>query len=517
MAKPKPLTVANVKYRSIRELADAFGLNYRTVANRINRGGYSPEEAVGLLLPSSSHKRPFTVHGVTYQSVASAARKHGISPVLVHDRLQRGWDPEAAVETGRRLTKRGNKIEIGGRKFLSLKEAAEHFGISYSIVRYRMRKKWSLKQVFGVSPPPLDQSVGAPQSIEFGGKKYPSRRSLSEAFGVNPNKFYKRMKAGWSIEQALEIAPRSHNGAPKRLVINGKSFESRNAAARYYGIDIGTVATRVNKQKWTIEQALELDEPPLGSTTKFGFVYLIKNTDSGKSYVGITRKNYLKRFSEHLRVAEKSRLLNPEGLHAAIRLLGKKRFKIEILAEAKTIGELQRLERKFIKDLSTLSPHGYNLSTGGTMVDLPGRTLEIKSLNLHFDSIAEAARFFDLEGGTVQNRLARGYTPEQAVGLKRLVWKSPDWHPVGIDGHEFSTLRDAAEYFEQPANRVRNRINKGWSVERALKTPKIELSKQIIIKGRSYTSMRSAARALGIHHETLRQRIKSGRDPLTGR
>ena len=131
-------------------------------------------------------------------------------------------------------------------------------------------------------------------------------------------------------------------------------------------------------------------------------------------------------------------------------------------------------------------------------------------------------------GGTCQNPTIKGRSrcklhggrstgPQQAVGLKPLVWKSPDWHPVSIDGNEFKTLEEAAKFFEQPANRVRNRINKGWSVDRALKTPKVELSKEIVIKGQSYKSIRSAGKALGIHHDTLRKRINSGRDPLTGR
>ena len=90
MAKAKLFTVENVNYHSIRELADAYVLNYRTVTNRMSRGGQSPEEAVGLSQPHSKHKKALTVHGVTYPSVASAAREYGIAPALLYGRLKSG-------------------------------------------------------------------------------------------------------------------------------------------------------------------------------------------------------------------------------------------------------------------------------------------------------------------------------------------------------------------------------------------------------------------------------------------
>jgi DNA-directed RNA polymerase specialized sigma24 family protein len=48
MAKAKSVFLDGVEYRSIRELAEAYDLNYRTVANRMARCGQTPEEAIGL-------------------------------------------------------------------------------------------------------------------------------------------------------------------------------------------------------------------------------------------------------------------------------------------------------------------------------------------------------------------------------------------------------------------------------------------------------------------------------------
>jgi hypothetical protein len=107
-----------------------------------------------------------------------------------------------------------------------------------------------------------------------------------------------------------------------------------------------------------------------------------------------------------------------------------------------------------------------------------------------------------------------GYSPEQAVGLEPLNWVHPGAVFVTIDGLEFETLKDAAKHFGHPPSRVRNRINKGWSIEDALKKPFSSRAKPITIQGVKYRSIRAAGRALGISNDTLRERLKKGQDPL---
>ena len=154
MAKSKSFIVGNTHYNSIRELAEAYGLNYRTVSNRISRSGQSPEEAVGLSLPEPGHKKPIVIHGSTYPSVNAAARQFGVASSLVHERLKRGYSPEDAVSKIRLGKDRGIPVKVGKQKFQSLKLAAQHFGISESVVRYRYKKQWRITQIFELEAPP---------------------------------------------------------------------------------------------------------------------------------------------------------------------------------------------------------------------------------------------------------------------------------------------------------------------------------------------------------------------------
>ena len=78
---------------------------------------------------------------------------------------------------------------------------------------------------------------------------------------------------------------------------------------------------------------------------------------------------------------------------------------------------------------------------------------------------------------------------------------------VEIDGISFKTFKDAELHFGHPPNRIRNRIYKGWSIEKAIKTPFVSSSKPMDIDGVNYPSIRQAARELGIPHYRLRARL----------
>ena len=230
---------------------------------------------------------------------------------------------------------------------------------------------------------------------------------------------------------------------------------------------------------------------------------------NSKKYVGITLRNPpQKRFEEHIQSSSIAEKRLKGSLAEAINTHGEKHFSFKILKTAKTQADLQSLEKQFIKDYNTQNPEGYNLSKGGTIGRVPGRAVEIPSLGLKFKSVADAARHFNIDSSALLYRLDKGYTPEQSVGLEPLNWHSPIYKKVNIDGMEFMSIKDAAKHFGHPPSRVRNRVNKGWTMEAALKTPFVSRSKKIKIDGVVYPSMRQAARSLGISFDALRYKIK---------
>ena len=91
-------------------------------------------------------------------------------------------------------------------------------------------------------------------------------------------------------------------------------------------------------------------------------VYCITHNTSGKRYIGQTTQRLESRLQQHFKKTTKS----CPALAAAIRKYGKEAFTVEILAEANSQEELNKLESLLIQQFNTVAPHGYNLEYGGS-------------------------------------------------------------------------------------------------------------------------------------------------------
>jgi group I intron endonuclease len=91
-----------------------------------------------------------------------------------------------------------------------------------------------------------------------------------------------------------------------------------------------------------------------------GIIYLIRNRLNGKGYVGqTTEQNFKSRMSYHRYEAKDG---NPIYLYKAIRKYGWHSFETTIIEHTDFPDER---EVYWIKELNTLAPNGYNLTTGG--------------------------------------------------------------------------------------------------------------------------------------------------------
>ena len=89
-------------------------------------------------------------------------------------------------------------------------------------------------------------------------------------------------------------------------------------------------------------------------------IYKITNKINGKSYIGQTIRTIKERWNEHCKsTSDCSAIAN------AIRKQGKENFIVNIIFTAYSIEELNKAESELISSFNTMSPNGYNLSTGG--------------------------------------------------------------------------------------------------------------------------------------------------------
>lgn len=92
------------------------------------------------------------------------------------------------------------------------------------------------------------------------------------------------------------------------------------------------------------------------------YLIYIHTSPTGRSYIGLTN-NFDRRCTQH-----KSAAANGTGCKAfgnAIRRYGWDAFTHEVLVEGLTAAEAKDMEVKLIAEYNTMSPNGYNLSTGG--------------------------------------------------------------------------------------------------------------------------------------------------------
>jgi group I intron endonuclease len=93
-----------------------------------------------------------------------------------------------------------------------------------------------------------------------------------------------------------------------------------------------------------------------------GFDAYIVSRNGEPRYVGVTTRGVDKRWRYgHLQPGGKTK----SALKDAIKRHGRDAFVVEHVASARDMAELSDLERILIEQYNTLTPHGYNLKTGG--------------------------------------------------------------------------------------------------------------------------------------------------------
>jgi hypothetical protein len=106
-----------------------------------------------------------------------------------------------------------------------------------------------------------------------------------------------------------------------------------------------------------------------------GEVYKITNTITNKNYIGQTRSHrlnhgkyrpfgYIGRFKDHISESKSTKPNNSRYLNSSIRKYGSDNFICEKLLECR-IEELDFYETKYILEVQTKYPNGYNLTDGG--------------------------------------------------------------------------------------------------------------------------------------------------------
>lgn len=194
-------------------------------------------------------------------------------------------------------------------------------------------------------------------------KKADTFKQKCMELGVDYWRALKRREAGLDIERIFDKGYIRDSRLTTTISVYGISYPNLKEAIRALNPPASsrTIARRI-KDGFSTEEAFKRIPNP---GYKDGIIYLITHIDTGKMYIGLTVQTLERRWVQHKEDSRKHYIKSEESLHAAMREFGQMTFEICIIDRGTTKTNLEIKERKWIKDLETLVPIGYNISTGG--------------------------------------------------------------------------------------------------------------------------------------------------------
>ena len=110
-----------------------------------------------------------------------------------------------------------------------------------------------------------------------------------------------------------------------------------------------------------------------------GCIYKITNCINQKLYVGLTLNDAETRFKKHISMIYSN---GCSALYGAFKKYGIESFIVETICLSNDKKELMNLEKHYISELNTVSPNGYNLTTGGENCRVTDKTKQKISTRL---------------------------------------------------------------------------------------------------------------------------------------
>lgn len=164
--------------------------------------------------------------GKTYASIRSLALAVSLPYGALVNYIRRYKNVETAVERLREVVT-PQVIEVWGKKFNSVSELAEYYGIGSYVIKPDILKDRER----------LEKTIIRAYSskIEYRGRSYPNLTTLCAHEGVLTQTVYSRLKLGWSLDEAVTVPVIRAKTAS--FMYRGEHFTSRRDLYEKYGIN----------------------------------------------------------------------------------------------------------------------------------------------------------------------------------------------------------------------------------------------------------------------------------------
>ena len=181
--------------------------------------------------------------GNEFDSISSMCDHYHISKSAYRFRIKNGWSIEKALTVN--IYK--HVCDHLGNMYKSTTQMCKHYGIGRKVYDGRIKKGWSVEKA-------LTTPIGSNKITDHMGKIYESTAQMCKCYGISQPTYIYRIKKGWSVEKALTTNLESNN---KKMVYDhlGNGFESASSMCEYYGIPYYIYKYRI-KNGWSVKDAL---------------------------------------------------------------------------------------------------------------------------------------------------------------------------------------------------------------------------------------------------------------------
>ena len=190
--------------------------------------------------------------GVVYRSLKELACAFDVDYKLLQARLRIDWSLEKIITTPARYrTPPAPCKDHLGKEYPNLTAMAKAWGMGAEVLRARLKSDWGLEVALTV------QSGETRKCKDHLGKVHKSFTAMAKAWGLNLHTLNARLEKGWSLERALTTDPLlcgTCNGKPCKDHL-GKEYKSFTAMAKAWGLNLRTIRNRL-KADWSLERAL---------------------------------------------------------------------------------------------------------------------------------------------------------------------------------------------------------------------------------------------------------------------
>lgn len=442
-ARSQSIVCDGKTYTSQRALARAFEISPHSLRYALSNGK-TPEEAVGLQKSKPSERKEphhnakqIAYKGKDYKSIRELADAFGLPVANVRYRLNKGDSLDNILATQDEVEEHDavveSTVDLGpqsvvyrGKKYRSIRAFAKNFKCDPAQVRYRLKNGWTPAQAIGRSEPPKKElktttnliKISEIMPVMVNDKTYHTAKSLADDFGLKASVVSGRLRNGWSPQAAVEIIPHRVGKKSSVLRVENRTFHNARELADAYNVPYRTVQYRLSQGASAPESVGLKDwkgKPHRGKSVTFDGKEYSSKKELAESF-GVDYNKFLSRIARGWKLAD---ALNQkdvdEGKEKVINAAQSAESKAKKTTE-KAEPNVNKPQKNKVSVKNTNPKKEKTHQKTATPNKLSG---PIKMGMLTFSSVADFASKLNLDPHLVANRLSDDWTPEQIAGLQK--------------------------------------------------------------------------------------------------